>query len=454
MKKNLWIWAIAALSMAACTSEDVPTTEQIVTENDWISPDGRVVVQLGAESTPAAVISRAPIEGSNITVLKELGIFAVNRTGSIAQSELTGWPNTINNILLLNVKAQGAEDPNEDGKEVDPLDKEVNKGKKLSLFDTEVTAPGAVYYYPMQGNQNFDFYGYQPRQEEVTINNGKAQVTISLNGDVDLITGKAEQAPQIDNLYETEAVEGTKPDMVLDPINGYNAKYIRKIKYHNWIIDESQNLSTEYQLDKNDKKPFIPNIKFGHRLTKLNFQIITAKEQAGEGNQGNDREEAKALRVHSIELKNVHTIAKLTIEPDMTLAYDGRPTDGTGMAMIKTNTDDNAIWADANTIIPQEYNEDPDHEYTTAGYLMVPATTAITDYDEFPYQIALTVVAKDETGVPHEQDIVLNFKSDNVFEAGKSYNIRIALYAQQEVHVSAELTPWDTDTEDVYIPVE
>ena len=56
MKKNLWIWAIAALSMAACTSEDVPTTEQIVTENDWISPDGRVVVQLGAESTPAAVI--------------------------------------------------------------------------------------------------------------------------------------------------------------------------------------------------------------------------------------------------------------------------------------------------------------------------------------------------------------------------------------------------------------
>ena len=40
------------------------------------------------------------------------------------------------------------------------------------------------------------------------------------------------------------------------------------------------------------------------------------------------------------------------------------------------------------------------------------------------------------------------------FEAGKSYNIRIALYALQQVYVSAELTDWDTDTEDVYIPVE
>ena len=96
MKKNLSIWAIAALSMAACTSEDVPTTEQIVTENDWISPDGRVVVQLGAESTPAAVISRAPIindDPEDITVLQDLGIFAINRNEAITTEEFGDWPN-------------------------------------------------------------------------------------------------------------------------------------------------------------------------------------------------------------------------------------------------------------------------------------------------------------------------------------------------------------------------
>ena len=87
MKKNLWIWVLAAFSMAACTSEDVPTQEeQVVTENDWISPDGRVVVQLSAEGlpTPSLSVSRAsdkldkgPIEDTNISLLDNLGIFAL-----------------------------------------------------------------------------------------------------------------------------------------------------------------------------------------------------------------------------------------------------------------------------------------------------------------------------------------------------------------------------------------
>ena len=60
-------------------------------------------------------------------------------------------------------------------------------------------------------------------------------------------------------------------------------------------------------------------------------------------------------------------------------------------------------------------------------------------------------------GIPQTQDVVLDLKKDNqplVFEAGKSYNIRIALYALQEVNISAELTPWDKNTQDAYIPVE
>lgn len=451
MKKNLWIWAIAALSMAACTSEDVPTTEQIVTENDWISPDGRVVVQLGAESTPAAVISRAPIindDPEDITALEDLGIFAINRDETITPTEFSNWPQTIDNVLLKNVKALGTEN--------DPLDQTVNPGKRLSLYKTDDSQPGAVYYYPIQGNQNYNFYGYQPRTNAtVALNSGKPQVTITLDGDVDLITGEAPAAPTVNetDLYVTEATtEAAATKGTGGELNGYNAKYVRKVKFHNWIIDESQDKGTNV-IATSEKKPFIPNISFGHRLTKLNFQIITAKEQTGAGNQnestetGGDREEATNLKVNTIKLTNVYQTAALSIEPTMPITFSNRGE----LAMIK-NEDATSIWDNEN-IKPQAYQDEETPTYTSAGYLMVPATNAITDYETNPYSITLNVESNNSTGVPQTQAITLSLK-DQTFEAGKSYNIRIALYALQKVYVSAELTPWDTDTDDVYIPVE
>ena len=451
MKKNLWIWALAAFSMAACTSEDVPTKEeQVVTENDFESPDGRVVVQLGAESTPAAIISRAPIEGSDITALQELGIFAINRNETISQNEYTNWPNIINNCLLKNVKAAGTTN--------DPLDNGVNKGKRLTLYNTAATNAGYVYYYPIQGQQNYDFYGYQPRVDQTNLNNGKIEVTFDLSkGDVDLITGEAPTAKTIneDTLYVTEATNNVAATTGNGIINGYNAKYVRKIKYNNWIIDESQNLN-QNKLDLKDKEPFIPNISFNHRLTKLNFQIITAKEQSGEesnpndaaNNQENDREEATKLRVSNIKLDNVHVTATLTIGQNMPLRYTSSD-ESVNMNKITTGASA-SIWENETDIKPQNYTSP---EYAPAGYVMVPATNQIPNYDANPYQILLKVKSTDSMGIPQTQDVTLDLK-DYTFEAGKSYNIRIALYALQKVHVSAELTPWDENTTPVYVPVE
>ena len=448
MKKNLWIWALAALSMSACTSEDAPSQDQVVTENDFESPDGRIVVQLGAENTPTATVSRAPIEGSDITALTELGIFAINRDAAITSSEYDEWPNTIYNCLLKNVKAAGTTN--------DPLDNGVNAGKRLTLYNTDATQSGYVYYYPIQGQQNYDFYGYQPRVDNTGLSlvDGKIRVLMDLtDGDVDLITGEAPVAKTIseDTLYVTEATNDVAATTGTGVIDGYNAKYVRKIKYHNWIIDESQSL-TNNKLDLDDKDPFIPNIAFKHRLTKLNFQVITAKEQAGEGNQGNDREEATNLRVSDIKLKNVHVTAVLTIDRDMPLTYEHG---GTDVAMVK-QTDGNSasVWANENDIIPQNY-ENP--EYYPAGYVMVPATADITGYADAPYKISLTVKSTNSMGIPQTQAVVLDLKDKNgnqlAFAAGKSYNIRIALYALQEVNVSAELTDWEQG-EDAYIPVE
>jgi len=446
MKKNLWIWALAAFSMAACTSEEAPTPEQVVTENDFESPDGRIVVQLGAESTPAAAISRAPIEGDNITALTELGIFAINRGAEISSGEYEDWPDNINNCLLKNVKAAGTAN--------EPLDNGVNKGRRLTLFNTTATESGYVYYYPIQGQQNYDFYGYHPRVGDNDLSldeNGKIRVLMDLSsGDVDLITGKAAPAKTVfeDTLYVTEASETAAATTGDSYIDGYNAKYVRKIKYHNWIIDQSQSL-TNNKIDIKEKDPFIPNISFKHRLTKLNFQIITAQEQAGENAPENDRDEATELRVSDIKLKNVCVTALLTIDNEIPILFEHG---GTDVAMNKKTDGTSAnIWKNETDIIPQEFNS---QEYVSAGYVMVPPTNAEgIDYTNYPYKIALKVKSTDSMGIPQTQDVELDLK-DYEFEAGKSYNIRIALYALQKVHVSAELTPWDEDTTPVYIPVE
>lgn len=489
MKKNLWIWALAALSMAACTSEDVAPQDQVVTENDFESPDGRIVVQLGAESIPAATISRAPIEGKNITALTDLGIFALNRDAVTAFTTAditgTGWLQN-NDCLLMNVKAAGANATPEDavGTEVSPLDPDVNKGKKITLFKADGTGNGgAVYYYPMQGDYNYNFYGYQPRTgSTLALAEGgkKIQVQMTLDGSQDLITGihnnieqeteynKKGCAPTVfeKDLYSTEATESavaTKETASYDFYDGFNAKYIRKIKYHNWIIDESQKLDNdENKLSDDEKKPFIPNLEFVHRLTRFNFQIITAKKQAGDGTvdteedkdeQGDDKLDASLLRVKDIKLMNVHTEATLTIEPDMTLSF-------TGTATLDMHKDaayeaDESLWVKeegefTDKIIPQIYKEEGG--YKSVGYLMVPATGDKTDNDANPYKVSLVVVAKDQNGEPQEQTIELSLK-DQTFLAGKSYNIQIALYAQQEVYINATLAEWEAG-DDVYIPVE
>lgn len=484
MKKNLWIWALAALSMSACTSEDAPSQDQVVTENDFEGPDGRIVVQLGAESTPAAIVSRAvgPVEGKNILALTDLGIFAVDRTRTIEDDDITSWPTIIDKCLLMNVKAEGAkatednnyDKDNENDNTLDPLDKDVNDGKKITLYDTEASGAHAVYYYPMQGKQNYDFYGYHPRvsSDNISTMDGKVTITNTLDGNIDLITGAAKKAPQVDegDIYVTEHAGTTAPGKgaASVKIDGYNAKYVRKIKYSNWIIDEWNKTLAEGATLLTGKKPFVPMISFKHRLTKLNFQIITAEEQAGPGaqNPNGDRLDATKLRVNTVKLHNVFKDVTMTLnrnaeteEPEVSLAF---ATTGE-LPMIPTNKtdrvnvwdfDEGAAWTETTNIKPQEYDEDKS-TYKDAGYLMVPATNDVKNLREYkPYVITLNVVAASEIGVPQTQAITLEMPEGTTFEAGKSYNIRIALYAQQEVFVSAELTDWVEDENGVDIPVE
>ena len=450
MKQLLYIvLAAACFSMAGCSNDDEPSIPQ-TSPDDFESADGQLVIQLGAESSAQTTITRSVINGTNITSLDDLGIFALNRNVSTyTTDEASNWErSTTKNILLWNVIAKG--------QDLDPYDADVNGGKKVYLYKNseEATAGRAsVYYYPMQGNQNYNFYGYFPRQEGTpAIEGGKAVVNFNnVDGSEDIIVGAAPPAPTVaeSQLYTT--LNGGAPQLSTSEaqLNGYNSKYIRKIKYHNWLIDTNPSL-------QNPKKPFVPNIAFTHKTALLYFQVITAGDQAGGDNPPyNDRTEAMNLRVSDLII-SMKTKAKLDVVSS-TVSWNG---DESAVTVQKASEGDSDVW-DGEKIKPQEYDANKSSAqaqnatYKSCGYMLVEPKNGTTG-SPATYTITLKVHAPSgSNGIPETQDITLTLKAPGAgsFEAGKSYNVRIALYALQKVLIEGSLADWQTG-ENIDAPIE
>ena len=431
MKKNLWIWAIAALSMAACTSEDVPTTEQIVTENDWISPDGRVVVQLSADGlpTPTASVGRAAIVGSDISLLDNLGIFALDRNNTANYNT-----NSNNDVLLGNIRAKGTTDVTlEPDLHTYEVRGETQALKRIRLYNSEANKTNnqaSIYYYPIQPSNNYNFYGYYPRQEDANVTYGTNTVKVKFaatDGSVDLITGTQEEnAPTMvaGSLFVNEDAENNTNTAALD---GYNSKYIRSIKYHNWLLEE--NIQTE-----KDKQRFVPNIKFEHRTALLQFFIVANDKQAGAQTPPyDDQLQTCSLRVKDLIMEDVNTVA--TWEVKSNEIEWSTPADLT----MQTSDEYSEAW-DGAAMKPADEKDNAKQ----AGYLMV--------QPKANYEVTLTVIAPtgDGDAIPAEQTTTLTIPTE--FKAGYKYNIYIQLYALQQVEISAELVDW-VQGEDVFVPV-
>lgn len=436
MKKNIWIWAIAALSMAACTSEDAPTPEQIVTENDWISPDGRVVVQLSADGlpTPTASVGRAAIEGTDIALLDDLGIFALDRKSTANYST-----NSNNDVLLGNIRAKGTkEETLEPELHTHVVEGQTQSLKRISLFSSEANQENgtvSIYYYPIQPSNNYNFYGYYPRQEDANVTYGSNTVTVKFaatDGSVDLITGTQEtNAPtmEIGSLFVNEDDTDNTNTVALD---GYNSKYIRSIKYHNWLIDEGK------QSDK-EKQRFVPNIKFEHKTALLQFFIVANDKQAGAQTPPyDDQLQACSLRVKELIMEDVNTVATWDVKSN-NITWS-TPND---LVMV---TDDryNSAWDKTDVNKPVMIPADKKENAQQAGYLMVEPKAN--------YEVTLTVIAPtgDGDAIPAEQTTTLSIPTE--FKAGYKYNVYIQLYALQQVEISAELVDW-IQGDDVDVPV-
>lgn len=465
MKKNIWIWALAATTlMTACSqdNEPMPETTPPVTDNDFEAPDGQLIIQLGGydDASANAVVTRSPIldNGSNffydlnqtITgTLNTLGIFALTDTPT-EWSATADIPFEDQGVLLNNVQAIATTTKIgvDDGADVTGA----NLVNKISLKKSSATGTGSgdfggVYYYPMLSHKNYTFYGYAPFQEGQTVSSEKTTVVFNnLKGSEDIMFCKASAATiGVDNIYINSAKATNK-----DVLEGYNAKYIRQLKYH-------KELNTP--TDK-ENYSWIPNLKFKHEMVWLKFSVIAAKEQSKQDKYNAKEnlavsdikllEQPQSVSINIVEYGKTPQGTYLTATGTQSLSMLNVTSTGTAPDFDYTYTDDTA----SGTYAP-EYNDTGEESAWTdvdspkiIGYLLVPPTTT-------SYKLQLTVTPAKKDGVtPDKQTFTIDVKNGATgFEKGKSYNIRLGIYALQEVEATAELTPWGED-EVVDIPVE
>lgn len=433
MKKNIWIWALAATTlMTACSQDNEPMPEPTppITDNDWIGPDGQVVIQLGGvdNASANAVVTRAPIESDDDffynlantptpVTPNTVGIFAL-------ASNVNDWSDTGNyGILLNNIEGIGDSSRKKgtaDGAEKDNLN-------KITLKATTGSTWGGVYYYPMKNTYNYNFYGYAPYVTGESVSATDSKISFNnFNGSQDIMYSEATAASR--NVSDLLGYTPKEGETVL---NGYNAKYIRVLKYHKEKIDAGET-GTAY--------PWIPNLVFNHQLVWLKFSIVVAQNQSS----GDKTLVTSQLKVKDITLKNHPNSVDLDLLPQTEnerLVW-GNTLDNLKMLTPKTNTVETGSFAPEN----DTWNEST--KPAVRGYLLVKP--------EKSYTVSLTVVpeTKDSGVQPESQtfDVVLKNGATG-FEKGKSYNIRLGIYALQEVEATAELTPWGED-EVVDIPVE
>jgi len=321
MNKKFWLFAAlcAGLSFTACTNDDEPQIEKPVTDNDWITPDGRVIVQLGGSSSKIADVNtatRAPLtpEKAHGT---EIGIFALattqtdNETVSPANVDWEEEPG----VLLKNIKGTFITEDNEGNPVYAPKGSEEN-AKKITLSNVNGEGVGYLYYYPIDNKYTYTFYGYTPYAlntstslYNVTCDGSTASVQYKkFDGSQDIMWDKA-IAPIIPKGSTLFLDENNLRDNVLGKdLFGYKSKYIRLLKYHDEIKTKENYTSPSVPTYN-----WVPNLALEHQLAQLRFYVVTASKQSSQDKQDMLEDGAKTLHVTKVNLQSHPTDVTLDI---------------------------------------------------------------------------------------------------------------------------------------------
>ena len=237
MKKNLWILA-AALCMTACSQNEDIVIEQPVTDSDFESPDGRLIIQLGEiESRIGASVgvTRAPLDklyDDTDGATTQLGIFALatndatNNTAITDANRTAAWGDTDNyGILLNNVQAAVTAWPQQGGTDEKPDGLETTT-RRRRLHYIKIMPQTVSTTIRCKRNTTMRPTADAPYQADQTISAAKPETSFTeFDGSQDIIWKNAAAAPIAPgSIYLKDGVTNDTE------LTGYNARYIRQLK--------------------------------------------------------------------------------------------------------------------------------------------------------------------------------------------------------------------------------
>lgn len=279
-----------------------------------------------------------------------------------SRAPITAWNNTNVGVFLL------SKDADADWQEQQTRDMVWNNVSAFISSDnsSRVELNGQSGYYPNQGDRNFSFFGYHPySNNNLVFTPTTVTKTFNITGQEDILWGKAE-------------VEG----------NGYNAKYFRT------------------------NPDVVPNIAFGHVLTKLQFKVKASPTFA----------EGQDFKVTGIKVINTADNVTLTVA------------DRTGGTAGAITGDNDAILTAYNNAIGITISQGVDA--TNAGDPIMLKT-------DQSYQIVLEMSTPNSQGTRETEPITINSGIDG-FQQGYAYDVTLTINSFTEIKFTASLIDWVT----------
>lgn len=195
MKKYLFMMAAATVALASCSSSEDP----IVGPNETPTEEDYVAIEASASRATADVTTRAVVdawagETAGLFVMED-PTFAAASVDWTDVSTYTQLPPPTTTTGLMANDANGV----------------IVKNGQITITGTTVTVTNN-YYYPRSSTKNYTFYGYYPYVDDtkVTMNVDNVVIKGEFNGTQDVMFAKADAA--------TPTSAG---------LNGWNAAYIR-----------------------------------------------------------------------------------------------------------------------------------------------------------------------------------------------------------------------------------
>lgn len=439
--KRFSIIALGALAMlmAGC-SKDAPVSPP--DENAWIKDVNLPVpVLFGSSSLSATTKADDPgmIEGETL-IERTVGVIGID-------ADATTW-----------------KDPGTNSTSVINPDALLLKRTVKTKTNGDIVFENPKEYYPMVSDKSFNFYGYYPdnigylsvgtRGNELPGSTTGSQV-IFYNCTVGYQDILWAGTTNDDRVFEY----GTDDEGNPLTVTGYNAKYIRKIKYAQMDIDADETLSDgEKEAKKAELERYMPQLKFKHCLSAARF-FVQAKDDYAAGTFVTEGGE-KVLEVTGLTLKGIYNQGSLIVairnnntvddasewEGKMVKYGSAQPTD-----VNLTNPDG----TDITTVVPTTATSELGH-----GLMLIPGSADKTDDNgetyyiegEVKYNIWTTDEGGNKIAEPNTLAVKFPIKAkttdengneiDNNFAAGKRYTFTVVFNSLEEVTIKTGLTPW------------